>query len=287
VWMPTASTRSRGASVGRRPTVLNAIRWTSWPQSCRGAARRAAGRNRRSQGTTSAPIRWVIHVPYRTPGPGACLRDRACELRQDVRVSRPGDRRLSFNEAAETYDEVRPSYPATCSRCSSTCCQRNPRLWRSACRHDSEIPKSATSLIRMPGSRLRATRITPSRKSRGRAWGRCTSFQRLPPSTTDQMSPPRAAVPAAGTISTERRDRTVVAYGRNVARTALRSATVPAVGGRVVCSSQRPRGTQSTTWPPRSSRSVVRTHGLSGSNPNLAAKRQTCPAKEESWSSTT
>jgi SAM-dependent methyltransferase len=27
-------------------------------------------------------------------------------------VSRPGDRRLSFNEAAETYDEVRPTYPA-------------------------------------------------------------------------------------------------------------------------------------------------------------------------------
>lgn len=27
-------------------------------------------------------------------------------------MSRPGDRRLSFNEAAETYDEVRPAYPA-------------------------------------------------------------------------------------------------------------------------------------------------------------------------------
>ena len=44
VLMPTVSTRSRGASVGRRPTVWNAARWKSWPQSCRGAARRAAGR---------------------------------------------------------------------------------------------------------------------------------------------------------------------------------------------------------------------------------------------------
>src|SRR5215207_7392483 len=35
-------------------------------------------------------------------------------------------------------------------------------------RHDSEIPKSAAmSLIRTPGSRLRATRITSSRNSRG------------------------------------------------------------------------------------------------------------------------
>lgn len=31
---------------------------------------------------------------------------------QDVVVTRPRDRRLSFNQAAEVYDEVRPSYPA-------------------------------------------------------------------------------------------------------------------------------------------------------------------------------
>jgi SAM-dependent methyltransferase len=30
----------------------------------------------------------------------------------DVVVRRPGDIRLSFNEAAEIYDEARPSYPA-------------------------------------------------------------------------------------------------------------------------------------------------------------------------------
>jgi SAM-dependent methyltransferase len=32
-------------------------------------------------------------------------------LRQDVKVGRPDDVRLSFNEAAEIYDRVRPSYP--------------------------------------------------------------------------------------------------------------------------------------------------------------------------------
>lgn len=31
---------------------------------------------------------------------------------QDVHVSRPDDRRLSFNEVAEIYDKVRPTYPA-------------------------------------------------------------------------------------------------------------------------------------------------------------------------------
>ena len=32
-------------------------------------------------------------------------------MRQTVSVSRPDDKRLSFNGAAETYDQVRPSYP--------------------------------------------------------------------------------------------------------------------------------------------------------------------------------
>ena len=32
-------------------------------------------------------------------------------VRQTVAVSRPDDRRLSFNEAAESYDQARPSYP--------------------------------------------------------------------------------------------------------------------------------------------------------------------------------
>ena len=31
---------------------------------------------------------------------------------QNARMGRPDDMRLSFDEAAETYDEVRPSYPA-------------------------------------------------------------------------------------------------------------------------------------------------------------------------------
>ncbi len=39
------------------------------------------------------------------------IKDSAWELRQDVRVSRPDDRRLSFNEAAEIYDELRPLLP--------------------------------------------------------------------------------------------------------------------------------------------------------------------------------
>jgi len=34
------------------------------------------------------------------------------DLGQDVIVGRPDDIRLSFNEAAEIYDRVRPSYPA-------------------------------------------------------------------------------------------------------------------------------------------------------------------------------
>ena len=36
----------------------------------------------------------------------------ASASRQDVRVRQPSDIRLSFNEAVETYDAVRPSYPA-------------------------------------------------------------------------------------------------------------------------------------------------------------------------------
>jgi SAM-dependent methyltransferase len=38
--------------------------------------------------------------------------DGATALRQDVTVARPDDIRFSFNEAAEIYDQVRPSYPA-------------------------------------------------------------------------------------------------------------------------------------------------------------------------------
>jgi SAM-dependent methyltransferase len=34
------------------------------------------------------------------------------DLGQDVRVGRPDDIRLSFNEVAEVYNGVRPSYPA-------------------------------------------------------------------------------------------------------------------------------------------------------------------------------
>lgn len=40
--------------------------------------------------------------------PLGCVRD----LRQDVTEGPPDDIRLSFNEAAEIYDRVRPSYPA-------------------------------------------------------------------------------------------------------------------------------------------------------------------------------
>ena len=46
--------------------------------------------------------------PYATGTYGA----ESLGARQDVFVGRPGDIRLSFNEVAEIYDRVRPSYPA-------------------------------------------------------------------------------------------------------------------------------------------------------------------------------
>jgi SAM-dependent methyltransferase len=48
------------------------------------------------------------HLGY----PTTAFRGVCYDTEQDVKMGRPGDIRLSFNEAAETYDRVRPSYPA-------------------------------------------------------------------------------------------------------------------------------------------------------------------------------
>jgi SAM-dependent methyltransferase len=52
----------------------------------------------------SLGIPWITHV--------IGLRGQCGDLGQDVNVGRPDDIRLSFDEAAEIYDGVRPSYPA-------------------------------------------------------------------------------------------------------------------------------------------------------------------------------
>ena len=46
------------------------------------------------------------------PDPDRHIEGKYWDLGQDGKVGRPDDIRLSFNEAAEIYDKVRPSYPA-------------------------------------------------------------------------------------------------------------------------------------------------------------------------------
>lgn len=96
------------------------------------------------------------------------------DIRQDAIVRQPGDIRLSFNEAAEIYDAVRPSYPAALFDAlfemlpsDSTIVEVGPGtgqatrdlLARGAAVHAIEIgPRMATKLrSNLPSDRLRVT----------------------------------------------------------------------------------------------------------------------------------
>jgi SAM-dependent methyltransferase len=85
--------------------VLGPVLWPAvgWPTSPVSASP--------SLGWTSDSRTLLFDAAFGRRPPPTALRAMRPDSRQNARVGPPDDIRLSFNEAAEIYDEIRPSYP--------------------------------------------------------------------------------------------------------------------------------------------------------------------------------